>query len=59
MRIPMILATATLVLSVCNAIRKSISRRVGPPRCRCRPYFPDSNPYNSIGYAQNNTGIGH
>jgi hypothetical protein len=46
------------VLSGRNAIRRSISRRVGPPAVVAGPYFPDSNPYNLISYAQNNTGIG-
>jgi hypothetical protein len=39
MRIPIILATAVLVLSGCNAIRRSISRGVGPPGSLPGPTF--------------------
>ncbi len=57
MRIPIILAVATLVLSGCNA-----SQEVNPSSQTASQVFAgrtvDTNPYNPISYAQNNTGRG-
>jgi outer membrane biogenesis lipoprotein LolB len=57
MRIPIILAVATLVLSGCNA-----SQEVNPSSQTASQIFAgrtvDTNPYNPISYAQNNTGRG-
>ena len=58
MRIPIILAIATLMLSGCNANQGvNLSSRTSPGVV-VSPYYPDTNPYNPISYAQNNTGRG-
>ena len=55
-RIPILLAAATLALSGCNA-----SQGVNPPSQASTQVFAGRhgvNPYNPISYAQNNTGRG-
>lgn len=57
MRIPIILAVAALALSGCNA-----NQQVNPsPQTSSQIFagrYEDTNPYNPISYAQNNTGRG-
>ena len=57
MRIPIILAVAALVLSGCNA-----NQNVNPSSQTASQVFAgryeDTNTYNPISYAQNNTGRG-
>jgi hypothetical protein len=57
MRIPIILAVAALALSGCNA-----NQTVNPSSQTASQVFAglyaDTNPYNPISYAQNNTGRG-
>ena len=57
MRIPIILAVAALVLSGCNA-----NQEVNPSSPTASQVFAgryvETNPYNPISYAQNNTGRG-
>jgi outer membrane biogenesis lipoprotein LolB len=57
MRIPIIVAAAALLLSGCNA-----SQEVNPSSQTASQVFAgrtvETNPYNPISYAQNNTGRG-
>ena len=57
MRIPIILAVAALALSGCNA-----NQEVNPSSQTASQVFAgrtvETNPYNPISYAQNNTGRG-
>ena len=57
MRIPIILAVAALALSGCNA-----NQEVSPSSQTASQVFAghyvETNPYNPISYAQNNTGRG-
>jgi hypothetical protein len=54
MRIPIILAVAALVLvlSGCNANQAVNLSSHRPTGAAAGSYFPDSNPYNPISYAQ-------
>jgi hypothetical protein len=52
MRIAIILAVAALVLSGCNANQEVNLSSHRAPGAVAAPYFPDSNPYNPISYAQ-------
>lgn len=57
MRIPIILALAALGLCGCNANREvDPSSQTGSQIFAGR--YADTNPYNPISYAQNNTGRG-
>ena len=57
MRIPIILALAALALAGCNANREvDPSSQTGSQIFAGR--YADTNPYNPISYAQNNTGRG-
>ena len=57
MRIPIILAVAALALSGCNA-----NQEVSPSSPTASQVFAgryvETNPYNPVSYAQNNTGRG-
>lgn len=57
MRIPIILAVAALALSGCNA-----NQQVSPSSLTASQVFAghyvETNPYNPVSYAQNNTGRG-
>jgi uncharacterized protein YcfL len=57
MRIPIILAVAALALSGCNANQEAnLSSQTASQVFAGR--YVDTNPYNPISYAQNNTGRG-
>jgi hypothetical protein len=58
MRISIILALAALALSGCNANQGVNLSSQSAPGVAAGSYFPDSNPYNPVSYAQNQTGIG-
>ena len=56
MRIPIILAVAALALAGCNA-----NEQVSPSPTASQVFaghYVETNPYNPISYAQNNTGRG-
>ena len=57
MRIPIILAAAALALAGCNANQEVSPSSPGASQVFAGHYV-DTNPYNPISYAQNNTGRG-
>jgi hypothetical protein len=57
MRIPIILSIAALALAGCNANQNVSPSSQGASQIFAGRYS-DTNPYNPISYAQNNTGRG-
>ena len=57
MRIPITLAVVALVLSGCNA-NQAINPSSPTASQVFAGHYEDTNPYNPISYAQNNTGRG-
>src|ERR1700735_3764688 len=57
MRFPVILAVAAFALAGCNA-NQAVNPSSQPPSQVFGGHYEDTNPYNPISYAQNNTGRG-
>jgi hypothetical protein len=57
MRFPVILAVAAFALAGCNA-NQAVNPSSQPPSQVFAGHYEDTNPYNPISYAQNNTGRG-
>ena len=57
MRLPVILAVAAFALAGCNA-NQAVNPSSHPPSQVFAGHVEDTNPYNPISYAQNNTGRG-
>ena len=55
MRFPVILAVAAFALAGCNA-NQAVNPSSQPPSQVFGGHYEDTNPYNPISYAQNNTG---
>jgi hypothetical protein len=57
MRFPVILAVAAFALAGCNA-NQAVNPSSQPPSQVFAGHYEDTNPYDPISYAQNNTGRG-
>ena len=57
MRFPVILAVTGFALAGCNA-NQAVNPSSQPPSQVFAGHYEDTNPYNPISYAQNNTGRG-